>query len=294
MAQEHGSRTVQWSDIAAVAAAVLACGLVFLTGRLLEPDMPAGPYYVEWSGAGAGESAAGPKVVVAAVGNIATPPGPLARNLAATEFVRRGGLLLLAVEASEPAASRVTLLAFHAPDGRDAVAIAIHGGDVLFFQRLRADRHGLHSPPLRVWDALAAAGTADTIRIATAGQGRGERCVQVEEVPFCGIGRTPGDGWKLLAGDAAGSRHGSAAVGAAWLALLLLPAGLLARLPVAALLLVGVAWYLGIRLPVDTIFLRATPVELGGAAAGLLVGTLIGWLLLSRRPEPAAGTVLAQ
>jgi hypothetical protein len=256
--------------------------------------MPAGPYYVEWSGAGVGESAAGPKVVVAAVGNIATPPGPLARNVAATEFVRRGGLLLLAVEASEPPASPTTLLAFHAPDGRNAAAIALHGDDVLFFQRLRADRHGLHNPPLRVWDALAAAGTADTIRIATAGQGMGERCVQVEDVPFCGIGRTPGDGWKLLAGDVAGSQRASTALGAAWLALLLLPAGLLARPQVAALLLVGVAWYLGIRLPVDTIFLRATPLELGGAAAGLLLGTLIGWLLLSRRPEPAAEPVFAQ
>jgi hypothetical protein len=292
--QEQACLPVRPRDVAAVIAAVLACGVIYLSGRLLEPDMPAGPYYVEWSGVSHGEAAAGPRVIVAAAGNVATPPGPLARSVAATEFIRRGGLLLLAVEVPQPPASPVTLLAFHAPDGSHAVTIALHGGDVLFSQRLRAQRHGLLSPPLRVRDALASATPGDTIRIATAAQGRTERCMQVEEVPYCGLARAPGDGWRLLTGHQFGTERADSAAGAAWLALLLLPAGLLARPRLAALLLVAVVWYLSVRLPVDTILLRATPVDLGAAAAGLLIGTLLSRRAASRKVTPAPEPVIAQ
>jgi hypothetical protein len=272
----------QRSDIGAVVAAALVGFILFTTGWLLRPEMPDGPYVVEWTADRDGMVKYGGNLIIAAAGPYPLRPGPVSTSGNASEIVRRGGIILLATIAAEPPDGLAPLLAFYDGDGAEAAMVAVQGTDVLYRQRTRASRFGLHNPAYRLQGGLADVATGDTLRLVTL-TGRGGRCIQVQDDSTCELGHSAGSGWRLLAGDHRTADRTGEAINFAWLALLLLPVGWIARPKVAAGILVVAVWYIVIRLPVDTVLLPAPPADMAGAIAGLITGGVIRWR--TRRAE---------
>lgn len=273
------------SDLAALLLAAIAGLVVFGSGWLLRPDPLPGNWQVQWAGAREGMDTFGGTVLVTAAGRNIMRPGAAAATGTASEILRRGGLLAIGAIAGEATERPAPLVTLFGPDGQEAMMVAVHGDDVLFRQRTRASSFKLHTPLMRAQGALAVVAPGDTLRMLTLAQGE-DRCIQVQDQPFCGLGLTPGAGWLLLAGDDHGGRQPMPAVNAAWLALLLLPAGLMARPRVAAAILVAAVWYLVIRLPVDTVLQPAPATEAVAAAVGVLAGALLRWR--NTRPQADA------
>jgi hypothetical protein len=316
----HGARSHTRTDAVAVGAAALVALILFLTGWLLRPELPGGPYVVEWTGTRAGAAHYDGQVIGAAVGPFQARPGPLASSGAVATLLQRGGPVAVAAvagapagqapgSAAEPAGAEAAgpgaasgpagagsgaapgpaaLLAFYGPDGGPAVVLAVQGSDVLYRQRLRAERFRLATPSVRASGVLTEFAAGDTLRLLSFARPDG-RCFHVQAEAHCELGHTAGSGWALLAGDRAGSGGSDVVWNAAWLALLLLPLGRLARVRVALLILVAAVWYMVVRLPVDTVLLPAPLTDLAGAAAGLVAGVVWRWRTLRRRASvPAA------
>jgi hypothetical protein len=286
-------------DAVAVGAAALVALLLFLTGWLLRPELPGGPYVVEWAGTRTGMSHYDGRVMAAAVGPFQARPGPLVSSGAVATLLQRGAPVAVATVAGTPmgaaadaaggarpdqvqpagsgtASAPAPLLAFYGADSGPAVVLAVHGSDVLYRQRLRAERFRLASPSVRLGGALPQLSPGDTLRLLSFARPDG-RCFQVQAQAHCELGFTAGSGWALITGDRAGRGGTGMVLNAAWLALLFLPLGRLARLRVAVLLLVAAVWFMVVRLPVDTVLLPASVTDLAGAAAGLAAGGLLRW-----------------
>ncbi|HSJ25429.1 MAG TPA: hypothetical protein VK929_12200 [Longimicrobiales bacterium] len=273
-------------DIAAAVGAVVVGIVLFFTGWLQHPEMPDGPYHVEGVAAKEGMAKYGGRIVVAAAGNSVLRPGPVATSMAASTVVQRGGLIVIAAIAGEPTDSMAQLLGFYAPDGSEAALIAVQGTDVLYRQRTRASRFHLHDAAIRLPDGLVDVAPGDTLKIVTIAR-RDGRCIQVQDgESTCQLGLTAGSGWRLLAGDDVATGHTPAVLNFAWLALLLLPVGWLARPRIAAAILVAAVWYMVIRLPVDTVLMPAPATDVIGAALGIVAGGLVRWRVVRhRQPE---------
>jgi hypothetical protein len=163
----------------------------------------------------------------------------------------------------------------------------VQGSDVLYRQRLRAERFRLASPSVRLGDVLPELTAGDTLRLLSFARPDG-RCFQVQAEAHCELGFTAGSGWALIAADRAGGGGSGMVLNAAWLVLLFLPLGRLARMRVAALILIAAVWYMVVRLPVDTVLLPAPVTDLAGAAAGLVAGGLLRWRSLRRAADTPA------
>jgi hypothetical protein len=274
-------------DMAALAGAALVGVILFFTGWLMHPEMPDGPYHVEGVVARDGMAKYGGRIVVAAAGNSVLRPGPLATSATASTVVQRGGVIVLAAIAGEPTDSMAQLLGFFAPDGSEAALIAVQGTDILYRQRTRASRFRLHDAAVRMPHGLRDVAAGDTVRILTIAR-RDGRCIQVQdEESACQLGLTAGSGWRLLAGDDIATGETHAVLNFAWLALLLLPVGWLARPRIAAAILVAAVWYMVIRLPVDTVLMPAPATDVIGAALGMVAGGLLRWRTVRHgQPEP--------
>jgi hypothetical protein len=277
----------QRSDVAALVAAALVGLVLFMTGWLLRPDMPEGPYVVEWTPDRHGVVPYGGRLILTAAGPFPVRPGPVSTSGNASEIVRRGGIVLLATIAAGPPEGMAPLLAFYDSGGDEVAMLGVQGNDVLYRQRTRASRFRLHSPAVRLNDGLASISPGDTLRLVTF-NGRGGRCIQVQNDSACELGHSAGSGWTLLAGDRQSGGRTGQAFNAAWLALLLLPVGWIARPKVAAIILIAAVWYMVIRLPVDTVLLPAPHSDMAGAIAGLVTGGLIRWKRRRSETEPAA------
>jgi hypothetical protein len=305
---DHGAPSHTRADAAAVAAAALVALLLFLTGWLLRPELPPGPYVVEWAGTRAGMSHYEGRIFGAAVGPFQARPGPLASSAAVATLLQAGAPVAVAAVVGAPtggeapagaglkpddveaaglatASAPAALLAFYGSDGDAAVVLAVQGSDVLYRQRLRAERFRLASPSVRLADVLQELTPGDTLRLLSFARPDG-RCFQVQAENHCKLGFTAGSGWALITGDRAGGGGSGTVLNAAWLALLLLPLGRLARTRVAVLILIAAVWYMVVRLPVDTVLLPAPVTDLAGAAVGLVAGGLLRWR--SRAPARAA------
>jgi hypothetical protein len=310
------------ADAVAVAAAALVALLLFLTGWLLRPELPPGPYIVEWAGTRAGMSHYEGRIFGAAVGPFQARPGPLASSAAVATLLQAGAPVAVAAVVGAPtggearagaaatgagtgsrpddveAAGSATgwapaaLLAFYGADGDAAVVLAVHGSDVLYRQRLRAERFRLASPSVRLGGVLPELSPGDTLRLLSFARPDG-RCFQVQAEAHCELGFTAGSGWALVTGDRAGGGGSGMVLNAAWLALLFLPLGRLARMRVAVLILIAAVWYMVVRLPVDTVLLPAPLTDLAGAAAGMMAGGLLRWRSLRRLTDAPAETPAA-
>ncbi|HEX2166831.1 MAG TPA: hypothetical protein VHG09_06285, partial [Longimicrobiales bacterium] len=130
----------------------------------------------------------------------------------------------------------------------------------------------------------------DTLQLASF-RGRDGRCIDAQGTRTCGLEFTPGSGWQLLSGMRPESQGGGVLLNAAWLAILLLPVGFLARPRTALVLLLAMIWYIAIRLPVDTILAAAPWPEIVGSVAGVAAGLAIRRLVAPRSGPPAAPAV---
>jgi hypothetical protein len=306
----HGAPSHARVDAAAVGAAAIVALLLFLTGWLLRPELPGGPYVVEWAGTRAGMSHYDGQVIGAAVGPFQARPGPLASSGAVATLLQAGAPVAVAAVAGSPGgdpraaggtgaapgvgfdeveaagtetgSAPAALLAFYGAAGGAAVVLAVQGHDVLYHQQLRAERFRLASPSVRLGGVLPELTPGDTLRLLSFARPDG-RCFQVQTEAHCQLGFTAGSGWALFTGDRAGGGNSGMVLNAAWLALLLLPLGRLARVRVAVLILIAAVWYMVVRLPVDTVLLPAPLTDLAGAAAGLVAGGLLRWSNLRRR-----------
>jgi hypothetical protein len=173
---------------------------------------------------------------------------------------------------------------------RTVVLVAVDSADVVYQELARAARFGLTTPRVRIPGALAGTEPGDTLRVAVRRTDRGLCVLQQDGGWDCGHGFGAAAGWRLLlpADDAPPGAH--ALLGMAWLALLAVPIGLLARWHAALALGVVLGWYVLIRAPLDTVLVTPQPVELLGIAVGLATGLLARRLARARRRRRAVAS----
>lgn len=274
---------------AAVSCAGAAMLVIGLSGWSLRPVVPDGPLWAEWQTTRE-HLAPYPGIVLAAgVGSLTVRPGPALRAPTIQSLLRRGLYPGAIVTAAPVPDGLAPVLALY--DGTDA-AIALLGvqeRDLVLGIHRRADDLRLHSPALRLEDALAGVAVGDTIALGTRARPDGDVCMAAGRTRQCGIGFDAGSGWRLLVAAPFTGRSAMRLAGAFWLALLAFPVGWFARPKLAVALLAVLLWYAFVRAPLDT---ELVPVSAAGAA-GLVAGCGAGVLAArlrgaARSPAPAA------
>lgn len=250
--------------------AAAAIGVVFLTGWLLQPVAPPGPYGVQWTPALPYLEAYGGEVLGAQVGNVRLRPGPARGAEHWGELAARGVPLAVQVRLGPSPERLAPLLTIEGADDARALLLGVDGTDLVFQRHTRARRWRLDSPELRAPGLLAGHSAGDAVLIATVALPIGQ-CFVVDRTSACGFGHDAGDGWRLLYRGSSLAAWVQQAASAAWLALLVLPIGFWAGGWRAVGLGLAVAWYAWFRGPYDTVLLA--PAWLGaGFGIGLLAG----------------------
>ncbi|HSJ14773.1 MAG TPA: VanZ family protein [Longimicrobiales bacterium] len=252
----------------------LAVGAIFLTGWLLEPVLPPAPHTVQWAPALQGMAQFEGTVLNAIIGDVPLRPGP-ARGVGQWgERLGRGVPIAAVVTLGPPPERLAPLLTIHDAEGGEALLLGAAGDGIVYRRQVRAHRLRLDAPALRAAGILAGHAPGDTVLIAAATTPDGQ-CFVVQRASFCGYGHDAGDGWRLLYSGESVAPAAADALGALWLALLLLPIGFWAHWRAALALGLALGWYAWIRVPVDTVLLA-----IGWTGAlGMLGGTVAGLLL---------------
>jgi hypothetical protein len=267
----------------ATVVTALAMGLVALTGWLLAPEVPDPPYVVEFATARAGFTPYSGTILGGGVEPFVLRPGPSARSAIARRALEQGAPAGAFVIAGPATPGVAPVFALYDTADRTVVMVAVDSADVVFQQLARAARFGLATPRVRIPGALAGAEPEDTLQVAVRRTNRGLCVLQQDGGWDCGHGFGAASGWRVLLAldDAPPATH--TLLGVAWLALLAVPIGLLARWHAALALGVVLGWYVLIRVPLDTVLVTPQPVELLGIAVGLATGLLARRLARARR-----------
>lgn len=272
-------------------AALLSTGaamlVVWLSGWTLQPSIPAGPFWVEWQTTREDLAAYPGTIAAAGTGRVLVPPGPALRMPALRAELERGLYATAFVVPGAPSEALAPVFALYDTTDAMVVLLGAEGRDLVFRIQRRAHALRLHSPGVRLPDALPGA-TADTLLLAVRRDPSGHGlCMRAGTVQRCGIGFSAGSGWRLVHAGF-GTPALDRLLGVLWLALLALPAGYLARPRTAVALLAVLLWYAFIRVPVDTVLLPISRLDAAGLVAGWGAGVLFGRFTGAARGAAAA------
>jgi VanZ like protein len=181
----------------AVLAAAAVTGVVVLTGVLTQPSLPEGALWGQWTAQFANLAWYRGHVRSARLSGMALP----SRRLDASGAVRRallGGVpLVVRFEAGPPPPRLAPIFSIFDADQHMVVLVGANGSDLELLVRQRALHSRLVSPGYRVARALSGIAAGRTVRMAVWRDGA-TWCVALDGRSHCGLGVSPGGGWRLL------------------------------------------------------------------------------------------------
>lgn len=274
-----------------LAWAAVVAAITGLFAFLLEPDLPAGRYYVQWSPVLGQFEHFGGRVLSARLGDVALEPRqyppPAARRLAGA--LARGPKFEARLAPGPKSSGLAAAVTIFDGEQREIFVVGRRGDDLVVRLRRRADAARLDRPELVARGLFSGLASSDTATIDVSADTRGRPilqggsglCARLDGAERCGLGYPAGRSWALLLALNAPARVLDL-LDAAWMALLFLPIGWWAgRQPVSwlAALLAGLA-VLGVS--AVSVLRPADLVAVGGMVFGLGAG----WTLW-RRDGPA-------
>jgi hypothetical protein len=255
------------ADRLALAAAVAAGGLMAATGLLLRPALPRTEYFGGLAHSFGHLQTYRGRILAASVGDREIRSGRNPDSAGIRDRLLRGDLLRVSAVAGPPVTALAPLLTIHDLYLREILLVGVEGDDLVYRFRTWAAALGLDNPELRLGGAVGAVRPGDALTITVAPRRIGH-CIQVNADTTCGVGFTLGQGWALFLHAQRPPLWLQPALGALWMASLVVLSGYWARSGlglgvVAAVLVVSL-----LLLPGQT-GLVATPLsEIGAAVIG--------------------------
>ena len=264
-----------------------AVAVVAATGALTQPSFPSDALWGQWTAQFANLEWYRGHVRSARLSGMALP----SRRLDAPGVVQRallGGVPLVVRFDAGPPPSRLAPV-FSIFDGQQHMVMMVgaNGSDLELRTRQRAVRARLVAPSYGVPGALAGVGVGRSVRLVVYRDGA-TWCVTVDGKPWCGLGTTPGGGWRLLVDGLSLPAVAAPLLDGLWMMGLLAAATFWASGRAAWLIGAAVLLAIGAVLP-GVAGLAAPPLlEWTGGAAGVVLGILLRqW---ADRSAPAAAS----
>lgn len=271
----------RWS----VAAATLAAPAVLAgTAVLMMPRDAPPPLFGSWTPSKRGFDQYRGRILSATLGPLDLPSRRLPDPARVQQLLRDGAPVELDVTRGEPSGGFEYLFGISAAGDVDQLLFAPDGRDLVVMLHTRADPWRLHRPSLRYEGAMAHA-PGDTLRLRWRKVGR-TWCLTGAAAAEC-LGWSAGRGWAVLVGGTSRGKTWLDRLDAAWIGLLLLPAGFLARGRrelAGALAAAAAALFL---IPLALAQLPTPPFQWLGATLGASAGLWLRRVALPVTPRPS-------
>ncbi len=248
-----------------------ALSVVVATGVLLQPRFPPSTYYGQWTPELGHLDTYDGTVLEASVGTLAIPPTRMTNSSEVRDSLRHQSAIRVVAVAAPSTVRTSSILSVYDDRQREIFLVGSRGDDLVFRYRTVAASARFDQPDIRVVAGMRDITPGDTLRVVIE-HGRRSTCISVNARQHCNLGFTLGSGWGILLFAELLPHRISQLLNTAWLAVLVLPIGFLARatpLGYAAggLLLTGVVFLPG------PLGLLPTPVyEWVGGLLGMAVG----------------------
>jgi hypothetical protein len=254
-----------------LAAASLAAVVFGLTGVLLAPTFPAGPYYSRWTADRADRVWYAGRVLDARLGTLSLRPSGNPMPAEVQTLLISGASLRIDAVAGPRPSSLGPLVTIEDRRQREVLLVGPDRDDLVLTYRARSAQLGLAQPDVRLRAALTHVKPRDTLHIAIQRNADGY-CLGVNQLSGCDLWFTVGSGWALLMYPSHWPHWAQQLLDSGWIAGLLLPVGLwMRRRPesflAAALVVMSLA-----MLPHAAGLNATAPREWVGAGCGLLLG----------------------
>jgi Concanavalin A-like lectin/glucanases superfamily/VanZ like family len=198
------------------------------------------------------------------------PPGDTVESRAVRERLHSGVSLRIDAVAAAPVAVQVPLVYLLDPSRNEILLLAADGDDLLFRVRTRAAALELDNPALRAVGIIRGIPPGDPLPVTVSQRGA-RYCIEVRSRSACDLGFTLGMGWTFLLYAQVPASWPPGILSGLWVLGLVFPFGFWGRhrweswLGALVLVLAGAFVSTMGRLGI-------TPIEIGGALAGLLGG----------------------
>jgi hypothetical protein len=206
----------------------------------------------------------------ASLSGLPIPVGDTVESRAVRERLRSGVSLRVDAVAAGPVPEQVPLVYLLDPARNEILLLAAEGNDLIFRARTRAAALELDNPALRAAGILRGIRPGDPLPV-TVSQRDGRYCIDVRSRTACDLGFTLGLGWAFLLYSQLPPGWPPGVLSGLWMLVLTFPFGFWGRRRWesclgALLLMLGAAFVYTMGQ------LSITPIEIGGALAGLLAG----------------------
>lgn len=263
---------------AGVTTAVAAVCVILGTGWLIRPSFPRARYWGQWTPIQFGFAHYTGSLIEAQLSQTEIPSEEIDDSDHVRSLLLAGAPVTLRLVGAPNTDRLSKIFGITAEGRREVLLLGDRKGDLIFRYRTLARVLRFEQPDLSIDNGLRPAPDGDTISIQASIRA-GQACLGVNGNVSCGIGFTPGDGWRLLANPAGLPDRLRPVLDAGWLALLLLPVGFLARrrwetVAAVAISASGLAFVPGI-----TPLLQSPLLEWIGGALGMLAGIALGILV---------------
>lgn len=260
-------------SLAAASAVVL---VVIATGFLLGPHLPHSLYYGQWTPVLGHFHPYDGRVLDARIGEVRVPPGAFLARRELHNRLSAGAPVRVQGIAGSPTPRLASIFSIYDDDSVEILVVGRDGDDLVYREGVRAAAFRLHVPARRASGSFTGVRKGEPVTLKVEKEGT-TVCLSVDERRECGVGRTAAAGRRLLYDRESWSEEARTGLDSLWLALLLLPVGFWARMrgeSYLGMVLVGGALF---ALPAAVGLLVPGPLELFGAAVGLLVGLGLRW-----------------
>ena len=276
-------RTAARLSVAASAAAFLVYAL---TARLLAPMFPASPYQASWTPNLPQLEWYHARGLHVRLGSITLRAGEIAQSAEVRRLLLAGAPLHIEALAGPSVRALAPLFLIADDRDREVLLIGPDRDDLVLRYRTFAAKWRLDQPDLRLRGALARVAPGDTLFI-DARREEGSTCLTLNGSGTRQLGYTIGSGWALLLFPEHFPPWLQQFLGAAWVGMLVFPAGLWTRKRPESFLAAGILVAGLFVLPGSTGLLSTPPVQLLGAGVGWLLGA--AFQVASRKPLGGRG-----
>jgi hypothetical protein len=212
---------------AALGLAAVAAAIVLATGRAVQPSLPRATYYGQWTPDLRHLGRYDGHVLRAAVADTPIGPGRLDDGPRVRDLLIAGAPIEVEAVAGTAVNRLAPVLAVFDDGQEEIVLIGVDREDLVFRLRYRAHDAWLDRTDVRAFRALRDVQPGDTLRIRVE-RTHGRSCLTVDGRTAChSFG--PASGWTLLYAMASLPHEVRRFFDLVWMALLWLPAGLVAR-----------------------------------------------------------------
>lgn len=259
------------SGLRAFAAAAAAMAVIVGAGLVLRPSFPPTVYYGQWTAnLGMYEWYRG-QVLSADIAGVPLPSWRLPDSRAVRERLRAGAPLRVRAVAGRRTERLAPLFSIADAEQRGILLIGPDRDDLVLHVSTRAVDFRLSQPDLRWRGALAGVKPGDTLIVELRRTQRGY-CLRLNGRERCSLAHAVGRAWGLVQFVPHLPAAAQAVLGCVFMVIMGLPIGLVNRRGRAGYVAVAVALSGAVVLP-PLLGLLTTPLsELGGLAAGILIG----------------------